>query len=289
MPKTAAPWTRSASASPEPRSRDVCRTAQRHIAERSRGAFARTASCEGQRLFLCPRHTLHVEGLRVDMFQVEALATAELLKSALEEDVQNPLDLLHTRRQAQKVVLRLDVRLGRPRRKLRFLHAASKDLDGQQVCTVGDHAEEAAQVPSKIEQQHEGLSGKFAHRVRMVHEQSVQCLEQNPASQEIRDQSRAFTTKTPPCAYAKERSSTLMSFLIVTTRLQQKKVLDQLQGRGQCWSQHREKQLLQAQYTLPKAVADVSPARAGTSTRRLSCNPSCCSVLRSEGGQPWKP
>ena len=40
------------------------------------------------------------------------------------------MDLLHTRRQAQKVVLRLDVRLGRPRRKLRFLHAASKDLDG---------------------------------------------------------------------------------------------------------------------------------------------------------------
>ena len=93
-----------------------------------------------------------------------------------------------SRRQAQKVVLRLDVRLGRPRRKLRFLHAASKDLDGQQVCTVGDHAEEAAQVPSTIEQQHEGLSGKFAHRVRMVHEQSVQRLGQNPASQEIRDQ-----------------------------------------------------------------------------------------------------
>ena len=50
------------------------------------------------------------------------------------------------------------MRLGKPRRKLRFMPAASKDLDGQQVCTIGDHAEEAAQVPSTIEQQHEGLS-----------------------------------------------------------------------------------------------------------------------------------
>ena len=79
-------------------------------------------------------------------------------ESALEEDVQNPLDLLHTQRLAQKAVLRLNVRLGRPRRKLRFLPAASKDLDGQQVCTIGDHAEGAAPVLSTIEQQHEGLS-----------------------------------------------------------------------------------------------------------------------------------
>ena len=79
-------------------------------------------------------------------------------ESALEEDVQNPLDLLHTQRLAQKAVLRIDVRLGRPRRKLRFLPAASKDLDGQQVCTIGDHAEGAAPVPSTIEQQHKGLS-----------------------------------------------------------------------------------------------------------------------------------
>ena len=120
-------------------------------------SHASPSSCEGQRLLLCPQRTLRVEGLRVDMFHVEALATAELLKVPSKR-MFNPLDLLHTQRLAQKAVLRLDVRLGSPRRKLRFLSAASKDLDEQQVCTIGDHAEGAAPVPSMIEQQHKVLA-----------------------------------------------------------------------------------------------------------------------------------
>ena len=36
-------------------------------------SHASPSSCEGQRLLLCPQHTLRVEGLRVDMFHVEAL------------------------------------------------------------------------------------------------------------------------------------------------------------------------------------------------------------------------
>ena len=43
-------------------------------------SHASPSSCKGQRLILCPQRTLRIEGLRVDMFHVEALATAELLK-----------------------------------------------------------------------------------------------------------------------------------------------------------------------------------------------------------------
>ena len=168
MPKTAAPLD------PDRRLRVLSHVLETCVELHSVTSQSRASpsSCEGQRLFSVPAaHTMRRKPARRHV-PGRGSCNCGAPESALEGDVQNPLDLLHTQRLAQKAVLRLDVRLGRPRRKLRFLYAAPKDLDGQQVCTIGDHAEEAAQVPSTIEQKHEGLSGKIgppcAHGSRTV-------------------------------------------------------------------------------------------------------------------------
>ena len=131
----------------------MCRTAQSHIAE-SRIAFIGRGPTS---VTVPAAHAARRRSARRHV-PCRGSCSCGAPENALEEDVQNPLDLLHTQRLAQKAVLRLDVHLGRPRRKLCFLPAASKDLDGQQVCTNGDHAEGAVPVPSTIEQQHKVLT-----------------------------------------------------------------------------------------------------------------------------------
>ena len=105
-------------------------------------------------------------------------------ESALDEDVQ-----ILSRRQAQKVILRLDVRLRRPRRKLRFLHTASKDLKwgNRPVQSVTTQRKPHKFLPRQSSST-KASAENSPTRVRVVHEQSVQRLGQNPASQEIRDQ-----------------------------------------------------------------------------------------------------
>ena len=132
------------------------------------------------------QHTLPIKGLRVDVLQIETLSIAEFLGRTLGEDGQEPLNLLHKRRKFEKKASRLDVRLWSPRQKFRFLNVFSKEVNGQQVCTGSDHA----RVASAVKQQHESLSGKFAHCVDMVHEQSVQRLWQNPAVRKNRAKPR---------------------------------------------------------------------------------------------------
>ena len=154
-----------------------------------------------------------------------------------------------------------------------FLHAASKDLDGQQVCTVGDHAEEAAQVPSTIEQQHEGLSRKFAHRVRMVHD-SQSNVSDKPG------QSRDPGPK--PGVHV--RQGTLVDTHVIPDHHEHS------HSRRRSWINSKavvsagastaRNSCCNAIYST-KGGCRRSPARAGTSTRRMSCNPSCCPVCEA--------